>query len=489
MRTLVDFMENEDNELNENLIIATLTRLITSHKQRKFFPKGEVLELVFNGSRVEVELARDLFQIRDREWLVGGDRYAIESYEVSEHCFAVDAVAAFVQKIGSFGYPFARMEGHPKVTLHYVNVLFDRVDTPAARYLAKNIDALILANRFSPLTLNQTLCLSSDPNRIVCVNLCMLHRLEIRPSVKHPGEKRYAIIEEKLGKGRSSAVFANERTWCLRDGQFHEKQKSRVLHEMDDTLAVIATDKQLKSYDQLLKRLSFLKAKPLYLVQQKNGLPRVLRFEKRMPGETLKEWIEFDSNHASFERRCSIAVACLRALKAQVHDSGVIHCDIKPDNIMVNVTETGVVEVNMIDFNLSCYQDDKVDKEYAYGAPLYLPYESLKMDKNTGEAFESPKRDVYSLGITLGQVFGATLEHIQTREDLIRFAENYQFFGLFNGLSDVSDELKADVQALLLRMVARDPAQRPDLEAVAQAFEGIIQRHQSMARPTLGKAL
>ncbi|MDR0918022.1 MAG: Stk1 family PASTA domain-containing Ser/Thr kinase, partial [Oscillospiraceae bacterium] len=108
-------------------------------------------------------------------------------------------------------------------------------------------------------------------------------------------------------------------------------------------------------------------------------------------GVTLKEYI--DSNK-KLDRREAVhfTLQILRAL-SHAHSKGVIHCDIKPHNIML--LEDGTVK--MMDFGIARIARDKIagDGENTIGSVHYLsPEQAL------GEELE-PSSDVYSVGIML----------------------------------------------------------------------------------------
>ncbi|CAI9114730.1 OLC1v1015518C1 [Oldenlandia corymbosa var. corymbosa] len=76
-----------------------------------------------------------------------------------------------------------------------------------------------------------------------------------------------------------------------------------------------------------------------------------------------------------------------------IHEKGLIHCDIKPENILVFVDEEGYSYLKLADFGESMKVGEK--KTRFRGDPSYRPPESIK------EGIEGPSADIWSLGYTV----------------------------------------------------------------------------------------
>ena len=77
------------------------------------------------------------------------------------------------------------------------------------------------------------------------------------------------------------------------------------------------------------------------------------------------------------------------------HDKGVIHRDLKPQNIMLN--KKG--EVMILDFGLAAIADQLAGPEVRNGTPAYMAPEQLKGTEVTA------KSDIYALGLVLYELF------------------------------------------------------------------------------------
>lgn len=127
---------------------------------------------------------------------------------------------------------------------------------------------------------------------------------------------------------------------------------------------------------------------------------RVIQSEENLA--MVKKWkgsVEFDGNKERF-RPAIPELICLEIMLqaaaglGTAHDQGLVHGDVKPENIMV--TSEGVVKI--LDFGLVQFANTEkllAEGDPIYGTPLYIPPERVR-----GEP-EDFRSDIYSLGGTL----------------------------------------------------------------------------------------
>lgn len=108
-------------------------------------------------------------------------------------------------------------------------------------------------------------------------------------------------------------------------------------------------------------------------------------------GETLKQYIQ---NHPNIpiDTAVRIAIEIGYALE-EAHANGIIHCDIKPHNVLL--TKTGKVKVTDFGIARAINSSTVIDKQSILGSVHYLSPEQAAGDKITA------KTDIYSLGIVL----------------------------------------------------------------------------------------
>ncbi|HZL91809.1 MAG TPA: serine/threonine-protein kinase [Pirellulaceae bacterium] len=123
--------------------------------------------------------------------------------------------------------------------------------------------------------------------------------------------------------------------------------------------------------------------------------------------------IELRSAGAHIRRACELVRDVADAL-AHAHERGVVHRDVKPDNILLD--KGG--KIHVIDFGVARFFDD-LSVTYTgqlVGTPLYMSPEQV-----TGRGAVDPRTDVYSLGLVLYELL--TLRpplEATNRENLLR---------------------------------------------------------------------
>jgi len=110
-------------------------------------------------------------------------------------------------------------------------------------------------------------------------------------------------------------------------------------------------------------------------------------------GDSLQKWLQ-RAHHLSVGDAIHITLACARAL-GYAHNLGVIHRDIKPDNILIardgNVKVADLGMVKRMDEDLGLTQTG-----HAVGTPWYMPLEQARNAKDTDR-----RCDIYALGCML----------------------------------------------------------------------------------------
>ncbi len=148
----------------------------------------------------------------------------------------------------------------------------------------------------------------------------------------------------------------------------------------------------------------------------------------------------------------AIATQCAEAL-VSAHRHGIVHCDIKPENIMLTLAG----QVKILDFGVAKHlprsdQSSTIDRAGTFaGTPAYMSPEVLMEQAPDGRA------DVFSLGVVFYEVL--TGQHpfmagsfVATTDRIRR--ENPAPIRIFN--RDVSE----DLEALVNKAMAKDPGKR-----------------------------
>ncbi len=140
----------------------------------------------------------------------------------------------------------------------------------------------------------------------------------------------------------------------------------------------------------------------------------------------------------------------------EAHQLGIIHCDIKPDNIMLEKLPAGGYFVQVLDFGIAHILDQPLDSEGFYGTPLYSAPERIRDDLEVDH-----RADIYSLGAMLYHMLSGSPPYV---DENIYKVFNQHIHGptpTIQGLLDDPDR-EVILNELLSGMMGKEPSERYD---------------------------
>lgn len=159
-------------------------------------------------------------------------------------------------------------------------------------------------------------------------------------------------------------------------------------------------------------------------------------------------------------RQCALALAC-------IHGKDIIHRDIKPANILVGrdgvakLADLGLAkQVDGSDANALTMQGT------ALGSPAYMPPEQIRSARDAG-----PTADIYALGASWYHIVSGRLPFSgrNATEVMVKVLREEP-----PSLAEVAPQVPPAMRRLIERMMAKDPAARPQsAEEVVRLIDGL----------------
>lgn len=176
------------------------------------------------------------------------------------------------------------------------------------------------------------------------------------------------------------------------------------------------------------------------------------------PGETLAERLQ---NGSKLDPKSAAALLLkLCSATRAAHDSGIIHRDIKPGNIIFDTQD----QPKLVDFGLAERQggNDLTHTQAILGTPAYMAPEQGRGDTK----FVGPTADIYSLGVVLYECLTGTRPF--THEDtmaLLRMVSDQPPERLRSRHKDIP----RDLELICLKCLEKDSAKRYQTAAALEA--------------------
>jgi serine/threonine-protein kinase len=168
-----------------------------------------------------------------------------------------------------------------------------------------------------------------------------------------------------------------------------------------------------------------------------------------VPGGSLKDFLK--ANGPADNARATRLAAEIAAGLGRAHAEGIIHCDVKPGNVMLDRHR----RARLADFGLARALSDKhaSDGSRIVGTPYYMAPELFD-----GVA-SNARSDIYALGVTWFNLLTADMPY--RAESLRELQEMHRQPHTFN-IASLKDRFNPAVVDQLTVLLHRDPACRPE---------------------------
>ncbi len=190
-----------------------------------------------------------------------------------------------------------------------------------------------------------------------------------------------------VGQGKYKKVYECVR---LKGGSATKRAEVRIKEEME---AAIREDALAKKFHT--RHIVKASDDSVTYISRKH-LGKAVRFMQPL---MAKDGGNFIFEHHPFEKRLRVLEDAARGLRT-MHKAGYLHRDVKPDNLFID--NKGCTK--LADLGFAILQTETATPA---GTPYYLPYKILASGQVVITERQTPKTDLYSLGITMIQIMGS----------------------------------------------------------------------------------
>lgn len=260
------------------------------------------------------------------------------------------------------------------------------------------------------------------------------------------------LLDRELGRGGMGAVYR------ATDQILQRTVAIKMLKEAGGE----EVGKKIRLEAQILARLLHDNVVRLYDFGESEGV-YFLVMEEVDGTSFLKRW-----KRIPLDERLQISAQVADALN-YAHHQGVIHRDVKPANVLLTASD----QAKLSDFGLSMLAEAKDDTGTIRGTPHYMSPEQAR-----GKRLDH-RTDLYSLGVMVYECVTGNVPFLGQAMAVIAQQANAQPAPPRQKVADLAPSL----DALIMSLLAKDPAQRPvSGEVVAQALREEAERARSHPR-------
>ena len=157
-----------------------------------------------------------------------------------------------------------------------------------------------------------------------------------------------------------------------------------------------------------------------------------------------------------------------------LHSVGIVHSDVKPNNILVKATKNGNYVAKLIDFDSGFIKGEVLDNKELGGELTYLAPETF-LGIYGEDVHPDEKADIFGLGLVFHEYYCGFLPYFDQNE------YEYPYEAALDGglLKPDMVMLPDDVGALITSMLDADPKKRPSAEEIIKILNTITEQTDS----------
>lgn len=191
-------------------------------------------------------------------------------------------------------------------------------------------------------------------------------------------------------------------------------------------------------------------------VGEADGVPYLVM--EYLEGQSLGERIAKEER-LSIEATADVLLPIIDAV-ATAHEHGIVHCDLKPENIFLATTPAGDVLPKVLDFGISRVArpseppSQRNGQLAVVGTPAYMAPEQIR----SPESVDS-RSDQYALGVVLFEAIAGTRPYDARPSHLMKYLDEVERAER-PALHDLRSDSPRELEGILRQALAGDPADR-----------------------------
>jgi eukaryotic-like serine/threonine-protein kinase len=300
-----------------------------------------------------------------------------------------------------------------------------------------------------------------------------------RPGQEIPGTN-YRVIR-MLGEGGHAFVYLGQHT-VLGD----RRAAIKVLHDTFSNQADLA--RRMRAEANILAQLRHPNLVRVFDAgMTTDAAPRPYTVMEYLRGEPLSSSIAASPSGVSISWALQTAAQFVAGLTA-AHKRGVVHRDIKPANIFICRQPNDTDLTKLIDFGVaSIDRTHRVSGRLFLGTPRYAAPEQLAGQKPTSQT------DFYSVGLVLFELVcgRGPFDDIKPAPGVAKYVHLARMHLTRSPPrpSSIRRDIPTELEALILRLLEKDPARRPRTSELLEGdLHGIANRLEAERSATLEDA-